>query len=365
MKPTEKLRVLLGSRSYTVQIGPGQIHHLAEAYCGKGPKIAVIISDKKLISARKTLKNALTQNHWKFIEIAVQAGESLKDLTQLLPIYEELTRIKASRDTVLFALGGGTIGDAAGFVASTYMRGIPWVSIPTTLLAQVDSGVGGKTAVNHPAVKNLIGTFYQPKLVICDTDFLQTLTRRELVSGLGEVVKYALAFDPKLFSFIVDNKSALLALDPQVLTHAICRSLHWKCKKVSADEFDQKGIREALNLGHTFAHALESLTSYKTFQHGEAVIWGLRFALALSQVKNRISPSARRKYDHFLSELPVPALPQKLKIGDLIKKMKQDKKARNGKVKFVLISRHGELTSAVSIEDSHIRKAFALMKEFL
>ena len=348
-------------RSYDVRIGSGAIAEIGKWLRHRPSRQAVLISDSKLTQAREATRTALSGAGWKVHELVVEAGESLKDIKSIYPIYGELLKAGISRDSLLIALGGGTIGDAAGFVAATYLRGIDWVSLPTTLLAQVDSAVGGKTGINHAAGKNLIGAIYQPALVVCDTDFLKTLSPREIVSGFGEVLKYGLVFDPHFLKSSMTHSERFLSLEPKVLVQAIHRSLEWKCKVVSKDEQDRLGIREALNFGHTFGHALESATSYKKFRHGEAVIWGMRFALALSEVRGKMKAKVRLPLESFLKSLPVPPIPSKIKTAELFERMKKDKKVRGGKIHFVLLRESGRWVSDSGVTVADLNAAARLI----
>ena len=355
----------LGVRSYDIWIGPGaveEIPRLLKARKAVTSKRAFIIADERLKQARFRLKRALKRGGWEIEEIAVPAGEGFKEFRSLLPVYARLLELKADRASVIFALGGGSIGDAAGFVASTYMRGIPWVGVPTTLLAQVDSSVGGKTAINHSAGKNLIGTTYQPALVVCDTDFLKTLSRREIISGLGEMLKYGIIFDPGFLSSLMKSWRRFLKGDSKALTESIRKALDWKCRIVSKDEQDRKGIREALNFGHTFGHALEAATRFSRFQHGEAIIWGMRFAIALSVVRGKLTSASRIETDRFLSSLPVPSIPRSLRPDSLFDLMKKDKKIQAGKVRFVLLSRIGKTVPDREVSRADLNAAFRLMQ---
>lgn len=357
----------LKDRLYEIQIGAGIVSKL-EQFLKKHPdrfasRRAFVISDVSLTQARSALQNALTRAGWEFHEFPVQAGEGLKELSSVIPLYGELMKARAGRDSVIFALGGGSVGDAVGFVAATYLRGVAWVGVPTTLLAQVDSSVGGKTGVNHPQGKNLIGSFHQPGLVICDTDFLKTLNTREMISGFGEILKYGIAFDPQFYRFLEENQEAILNRDPDVLQKCIRVSLQWKAKMVVQDEWDRKGIREVLNLGHTFGHALEGITRYETYQHGEAVIWGLRFMLALSQVRRKLSASVSMKIDVLLARFPVPSLPADLSSDRLLEFMNQDKKVRQGRIHFVLLSRLGKTVSDSHVTEQDIRDAHEILNQ--
>lgn len=361
LKSLKPVRVSLGSRSYDVHVGAGVAKNLAR-FCAKADsKRAVLMSDARLKDHRATTKASLEAGGWTVSEIAVEAGENLKNLEQLYPIYGQMLKAGIDRSSTLFALGGGTIGDAAGFVASTYLRGISWVGLPTTLLAQVDSSIGGKTAVNHPEGKNLIGTFFQPSLVVCDTEFLKTLSRREMISGLGEAVKYGLTLDPKLLDFLKENWQSAVAGDAAIMGHIVRTSAAIKAKIVARDEFDKSGVREVLNFGHTFGHSLEKVTSYRDFQHGEAVIWGMRFALALSHIKRRLSARTWNDADNFLRSIEIPPLPR-VSAADFFAPMIHDKKAKEGKVRFVLLKKLGETVLDRKIEPADLHKAFELLE---
>ncbi len=349
---------------HPIYIGAGVIDRLPKFIRSRKSRKVVLIADRRLKSARQELRRLLA-NEFELSEIAVDAGEGFKDIESVYPIYGELLNCKADRDTLILALGGGSIGDAAGFIASTYLRGIDWVGLPTTLLAQVDSSIGGKTGINHREGKNLIGTFHQPKLVICDTQFLNTLGKREITSGLGEVIKYSLTFDPRFFSSLVKNLSELQKLQKKPIQSAIEKSLAWKCKAVMKDEFDRTGVREVLNFGHTFGHALESVTQYERYQHGEAVIWGMRFALALSVQRGHLKPKEHDLMDGLLARLPVPALPKGIASPIYFQAMKKDKKSSQNRVRFVLLDRLGHSISDSGVTESDLQSAFDLLMKKL
>jgi 3-dehydroquinate synthase len=360
-----KVRLPLGPRSHEIHIGPGAIGSIGRWLPSLKLRRAFIIADQKLDQARQELVASLKKANWEVTEILVHAGEDLKDFKNVYPLYGELLKGRANRDSVLFALGGGSVGDAASFVASTYLRGIPWVSVPTTLLGQVDSGVGGKTGINHSIGKNLIGSFHQPILVVCDTNVLSTLSQREIMSGLGEMIKYGIALDSGFFNLLNKNRDKVLKLDPDFLTYAIQRCVLWKAKIVAKDELDRKGLREVLNFGHTFAHALESATQYRVFQHGEAVIWGMRFALALSEVRKKISLKKRKEIDQFLCRLEVPLVPSQVEPDEIFRLMGQDKKVRNKKIHFVLLKELGKTLSDANVKAAELRKAYHILQSEL
>jgi 3-dehydroquinate synthase len=356
----KKIKLDLGEHSSSIFIGKNSVDVLSDL---AGHTKIFIISDERLTSARKVLIRKLNRTKIPVFEIPVRAGEELKSIKSIYPLYGELLKLKADRKSLIVALGGGSVGDAVGFVASTYMRGISWIGVPTTLLAQVDSSVGGKTGINHEVGKNLIGSFYQPSRVICDTNFLKTLSEREIISGLGEIVKYSLTFDKKFFKYLEKNLSSLLKLKPDATLHAIKTSLVWKCKAVEKDERDLCGVREVLNFGHTFGHALESITGYKKYQHGEAVIWGMRFALCLSEVRGHLSQGHRERALGLVNLMHVPALPKNLDFERVCELMKKDKKAEGDKIRFVLLNQIGKSLSDHSVTKNDLTKAYKLMKE--
>ena len=354
--------VELGERTYPVYVGSGIVGKLGRYLRTEKTKNAYIISDRSLKKIRASVVQALETSGWQVHEIAVEAGESFKDFSSIYPLYGELLKAKADRNAVLFAVGGGSIGDAAGFVASTYLRGIKWVGLPTTLLAQVDSSVGGKTAVNHASGKNLIGTFHQPSLVVCDTDFLSSLKDSEIVSGLGEVFKYGFIYDRKFLEFTESSVERALHGDQKLLSRLVNDSLKWKARAVSRDEFDRKGVREALNFGHTFGHALESVTKFEVFQHGEAVIWGMRFAIALSHVRGWMNLKHYQAAKASLDRVHVPSLPRSKSTAAYLKPMSHDKKMRNGRLQFVLLREAGRVVSDSEVQPADLVKAFNLMR---
>jgi 3-dehydroquinate synthase len=256
----------------------------------------------------------------------------------------------------LIALGGGTIGDAAGFAAATYYRGIPVVQIPTTLLAQVDSAIGGKTAVNHPLGKNAIGAFHQPSLVVADVDLLETLPKRDFLSGMAEVVKYGLVFSPSLMKRLDASWDRLLARDPRALEAIVAECVAWKVRVVAEDERDLSGRRELLNFGHTLGHALETATEYRAFRHGEAVAWGMLTACALSFGRGWMRTSGRRSM-HLLSRLEPPRWPRTLRRAAVVAALASDKKVRGGKNVFVLLKEAGRPIRANDVTRAEIDAA--------
>jgi 3-dehydroquinate synthase len=359
----KKLHLSLSGDRREIWIGSGVAQNAGDRLFKKGEgKTGFILADSRLKVQATKLSHHLKKSGWKVDCFCVESTENLKSFESVFPIYEKLLRWGADRKTVIFALGGGVIGDVAGFIAGTYLRGIPWVGVPSTLLAQVDSSIGGKTAINHPVGKNLIGVFHQPTRVLCDLDFLKTLPDREMISGLGEMLKYGLIFDPKFYLFLKKNWKKTLEKDFSVLEKTITQCLAWKAKVVEQDEFDQNGTREVLNFGHTIGHALEAETGYGYFRHGEAVIYGMRAACYLSVLCGHLSQSVFEEIDQFLKSLPVPPIPQSILDQDLFDRLKWDKKARQGKVRFVLLKNLGQPTLDRSVQPGQIRKALEFLR---
>jgi 3-dehydroquinate synthase len=298
---------------------------------------------------------------WETHLVRVPATEGFKDFGKIYPLYSELLRAGADRHTVLFALGGGVIGDAAGFLAGTYMRGLRWVGLPTTLLAQVDSSIGGKTGVNHASGKNLIGVFHQPSLVACDLDYLKTLPERERVSGLGEMIKYGLIYDAPFYAWLEKHWESIVSGESRKLEEAVARCARWKARAVTRDERDLAGVREVLNFGHTVGHALEGATKYATFRHGEAIILGMRAATRLSVDRGHLKPTIGARIESFLGSLPAPKVPARVTPARLLGFVRKDKKAKAGKVRFVLLRAVGKTRLDRGVRDDQILDACRLI----
>jgi 3-dehydroquinate synthase len=306
---------------------------------------ALIVTNTKvapLYLAR--LRDALRGRHENLHEVVLPDGESFKTWETLNVIFDALLSRASDRKTTLYALGGGVIGDMTGFAAASYMRGVPFVQVPTTLLAQVDSSVGGKTAINHPMGKNMIGAFYQPLRVLCDLDALKTLPARELSAGLAEVIKYGPIHDMDFLSWIEARMADLLAREPKALAYAVKRSCEIKAQVVGADE-RESGVRAILNFGHTFGHAIEAGLGYGQWLHGEAVGCGMIMAAHLSCELGLIEESFVQRLTRIVSAagLPVvgPRLDNQDNAGRYLDLMRVDKKAEQGEIKFVLIQGPG------------------------
>lgn len=340
-----QVQIKLGERSYPIVIGPkifgdsATYGHLPQA------ETALIVSNTAVAPLyAQQLQAALKGRYKRVLLTVLPDGEVHKDWQTLQLIFDVLLENGCDRKTVLFALGGGVVGDMTGFAAASYMRGVPFVQVPTTLLAQVDSSVGGKTAINHPLGKNMIGAFYQPQLVVCDLDVLKTLPDRELSAGLAEVIKYGPIADPDFLDWIEANMDALLARDPVALAHAVKRSCEIKAWVVGQDE-RELGLRAILNFGHTFGHAIESGLGYGEWLHGEGVGCGMVMAARLSQRLGLVDSAFVERLVRLvaLAGLPVkgPVLSHEDNAGRYLELMRVDKKSEAGEIRFVLMEGPG------------------------
>ncbi|MBQ0920231.1 3-dehydroquinate synthase [Hydrogenophaga aromaticivorans] len=339
------VEIHLGERSYNIVIGGGLLGSL-DSYAGlPHAKTALIVTNETVAPLYlQTLANALKGQYPVVGQVVLPDGEVYKTWATLNLIFDALLEQGCDRRTVLFALGGGVVGDMTGFAAASYMRGVPFVQVPTTLLAQVDSSVGGKTGINHPLGKNMIGAFYQPQRVICDLDTLKTLPERELSAGLAEVIKYGPIGDAVFLDWIESNLDKLRARDPVALAFAIRRSCEIKAHVVGADE-REAGLRAILNFGHTFGHAIEAGMGYGQWLHGEAVGCGMVMAARLSQRLGLIDAAYVDRLTRLIERagLPVvaPVLDALDNAGRYLALMRVDKKAEAGEIKFVLIDGSG------------------------
>jgi 3-dehydroquinate synthase len=338
----QTLNVALGDRSYPIHIGAGLLAR-AELIAERLPKKKAVIITNVTVAPHylAPLTQALEAHGVEIVPITLPDGEQHKSWDTLNHIFDVLLERRCERGTTLIALGGGVVGDLAGFAAATYMRGVPFIQIPTTLLAQVDSAVGGKTAINHPLGKNMIGAFYQPRVVIADTDTLATLPPRELAAGLAEVIKYGLIHDPAFLEWLEKNMPRLVKREAEPLVHAIERSCAIKAEIVAKDERDD-GLRALLNLGHTFGHAIEAGTGYGTWLHGEAVGAGMALAARLSRKLGLINEADVRRVDAILKAAGLPLAAPALGLERYLELMGHDKKVEGGRNRFVLLKRIGE-----------------------
>jgi 3-dehydroquinate synthase len=351
--------VELGARSYPVCIGAGLL--------GDGALLRRLLGSGQVL----VVTNGVVAEHWlepvlhaldgteNTASLVLPDGESTKTLESMQRIVTELLTLKYGRDACLVALGGGVIGDLTGFAAACYQRGIGFVQLPTTLLAQVDSAVGGKTAVNHELGKNMIGAFHQPRGVISDIDTLRTLPPRELRAGLAEIIKYGLISDAEFFAWLENSVEDLLALRPEALLHAIARSCAIKSAVVAADERED-GLRAILNFGHTFGHALETAQNYRDWLHGEAVAVGMLMAAELSRTRGGVIAADVDRIRALLRRAGLPVqLPTGLPAASLLEAMSVDKKARAGRLRFVLLRGIGRAEISADCRADEITAAVA------
>ncbi|HWZ72562.1 MAG TPA: 3-dehydroquinate synthase [Casimicrobiaceae bacterium] len=353
--PTRTLVVALAERSYPIHIGAALLNGIGELLPATRSARAVIVTNPVVAAHHlDPLQKGLERAGMRYDVIVVPDGEAHKDWAALYQIHTRLLELKAERSTMLIALGGGVIGDLAGFAAATYQRGMPLVQIPTTLLAQVDSSVGGKTAVNHPLGKNMIGAFYQPVAVIIDTATLASLPAREYVSGLAEVVKYGAIRCAELFAWLEESMEALLARDEDAMAHAVVESCRIKAEIVAVDE-RETGERALLNFGHTFGHAIEVGTGYGTWLHGEAVAAGMVLAAELSL---RISGLPRADHNRLQSLLARAGLPTRappLGVERYLELISRDKKVEASVMRFILLEALGRATIGTDVADEDLR----------
>ena len=348
------LQVALGERGYPIHIGRGllaQAHALVGAMAGR----RVVIVSNPLVAAHHLarLREGLAAGGIASEVVLVPDGEAHKSWPTLQDLVTRLLELKADRGTALVALGGGVVGDLAGFAAAVYQRGIPFVQVPTTLLAQVDSSVGGKTGINHPLGKNMIGAFHQPSAVLIDTDCLATLPPRELAAGLAEVVKHGAIRDAAFFEWLERSTAALLVRDADALAHAIYESCRIKAEVVAADE-RETGDRALLNFGHTFGHAIETATGYGTWLHGEAVGAGMVLAARLSERVLGLPAGDTSRLRTVLAAMKVPLVPPVLPLPRWLELMQRDKKAVAGRLRFVLLEALGRARIVADVPEADV-----------
>ena len=352
------LEVRLGERSYPIHIGPGLAGEAAlYAPHVAGRRAAIVTSATVAGLHVPAVEQALAQAGATTMRIVLPDGEANKNWQTLDRIFEELLRAHADRRTVLVAVGGGVVGDMAGFAAATYQRGVACLQVPTTLLAQVDSSVGGKTAINHPLGKNMIGAFHQPVAVIADTDLLATLPERELCAGLAEVLKYGAIADVAFLSWIEDNAQALRRRDPGALAHAIRRSCEIKAQIVAQDE-REAGVRALLNFGHTFGHAIETASGYGNWLHGEAVATGMVMAARFSARTGRIDGDAADRLAAAVERLGLPVTPPRIDVNTWLELMGRDKKNVDGRITLILLE---DLGRAAVVKDAPVGELEAFL----
>jgi 3-dehydroquinate synthase len=355
----QTIHVALGERTYPIHIGSsllGQaellLPHLAR------PRVAVISNERVAPLYLSRLSALLQSAGVAVLPIVLPDGEQHKNWETLNRIFDALLQSRCDRKTTLIALGGGVIGDLAGFAAATYQRGVPYLQIPTTLLSQVDSSVGGKTGINHPLGKNMIGAFYQPQVVIADTDTLTTLPSREFSAGLAEVIKYGLIRDLPFLEWLERQMDTLMARDPAALSEAIARSCVNKAEIVAQDE-RESGVRALLNFGHTFGHAIEAATGYGTWLHGEAVAAGMVLAARLSARLGYVGEAEVERIGSLLTRARLPTAAPEIAVDRFLQLMAVDKKVDAGKIRFVLLRSVGEAFVTGEVPESLLREILA------
>jgi 3-dehydroquinate synthase len=351
----ESLRVALGERSYPIYIGAGLLDR-AELYRPhlSGGSAAIVTNEVVAPLYLARVRQAL--HGVRLTEVIVPDGEQAKSWPTLERIFDALLEARCGRDTLLVALGGGVVGDLAGFAAAVYQRGMPFLQVPTTLLAQVDSSVGGKTAINHARGKNMIGAFHQPQAVISDVAALDSLPDRELRAGLAEVIKHGLALDLAFVEWLEANIDKLLARDAQALTAAVRRCCELKAGVVAADE-RESGVRALLNFGHTFGHAIEAGAGYGAWLHGEAIGAGMVMAAQLSKGLGLVRDSDVARVRRLVSRAGLPTRGPTLEPQELMALMAVDKKAAQGKLRFVVLEQIGRAALRGSVDDAAVRAA--------
>ena len=332
----ENIKVELGERSYQITLGAGILDTVG-SLCrglGLGGTAAVVSNTTVAPLYYQAVRASLEGAGYRVILVSLPDGEGYKNSATLDLIYDGLVEASLDRGSFILALGGGVIGDMAGFAAASYLRGIPFVQLPTTLLSQVDSSVGGKTGINHPKGKNLIGAFYQPRAVLIDVATLDTLPEREYRSGLGEIIKYGAVLDADFFSFLEENAAKLLARDKQALIHAVGRSCAIKARVVETDE-REGGVRAVLNYGHTIGHAVETLTGYTRYLHGEAVAIGMVQSAVVSQSMGFCSQADRERIESLLGKLGLPMELPEFPATAYAEALSHDKKVRDSGLLFI------------------------------
>jgi 3-dehydroquinate synthase len=357
--------VALAQRSYPIHIGADALGKLSTLPSIQAASSLVLVTNhtvqalygEAVIVALQPMGKALTV-------VTLPDGEAYKTAKQLDTIYTAMLQARCDRKCVIVALGGGVVGDVAGYAAATYMRGIAFVQVPTTLLAQVDSSVGGKTAVNHPLGKNMIGAFYQPQAVLADSAVLKTLPAREIAAGLAEVIKYGCIVDAPFFAWLESNIVALNALDSGAIAHAVQRSCELKAEVVAQDETESsdKNIRALLNFGHTFGHAFESVLGYGTWLHGEAVGFGMICAAMLSRELGLIEQAQVQRITALVAATHLPtAWPSQVSVDAAIAAMQIDKKTEHGTLKFIVLDDIGRC-HVRSVDEAVVRRVIALLQ---
>ncbi|MFM1788067.1 MAG: bifunctional protein : 3-dehydroquinate synthase [Pseudomonadota bacterium] len=357
------VQVGLADRSYPIWVGEGLLDQakvwrqaLGPGRSGRPGRVVVVSHEVVMPLYGHQVLAALADLGCQTSQVVLPDGESHKDMTSLMKIFDHLMAEHVDRSATVVALGGGVIGDMAGFAAACYQRGVDFVQVPTTLLSQVDSSVGGKTAINHPLGKNMIGAFYQPRAVIIDMLVLRTLPAREVSAGLAEIIKYGCILDADFFSWLEANMSALVAKDSAALAYAIERSCQLKAGVVSADERESSGQRALLNFGHTFGHAIEAGMGYGSWLHGEAVGCGMAMAALLSSQLGQLDTPSFKRVINLIHQAGLPLTPPGWPAQDYLDWMAHDKKSSGGAIRYILLKGLGQ-SELKAVDDALVRKA--------
>jgi len=355
------VRVNLGQRSYNIHIGEGLLGRIGSFLKGRGYSNKVLLVSNPTVSGlyEDMVRESLNTSGFETVRGIIGDGEQFKNLATVSQLYDLALEAQLDRHCPVVALGGGVVGDVAGFVAATYLRGVPFIQVPTTLMAQVDSSVGGKVGVNHPKGKNIIGAFYQPQLVLADVATLQTLPARQIAAGLAEVIKYGAIKDENFFTWLENNMSKLLLGNKDVMIQAVEVSCRIKANVVEEDE-RENGLRAILNFGHTIGHALETLTEYRTFTHGEAIAIGMVAASNLAQLEGLLAPVDCQRIVNLIRSAGLPVeIPAGFAVEQIMENLKHDKKIKNGRLTLVLLERIGQYCLRRDIPEEDIKKVVA------
>ncbi|OCL26934.1 3-dehydroquinate synthase [Orenia metallireducens] len=353
----EQLRVDLGERSYDIKVGYDILSKVGEYLkeLNLGSKVLIITNELVDSLYGREVEQAVEEAGFEVNIAKIGDGEKYKSLDTARELYDQAVEANLDRSSTIVALGGGVVGDIAGFIASTYMRGVNFVQIPTTVLSQVDSSVGGKVAVNHPQGKNLIGAFYQPKLVVADIKVLKTLEERQLKAGLAEVIKYGVIWDEEFFNFLANNRNKILGLDTNTMEYLLKRCCEIKAEVVARDE-RELGLRAILNYGHTIGHALEAVTDYQRFVHGEGVAIGMVAAAKLANKIGILNGTDVEKQEELIKEFGLPVSFEGLNIESIMKALAKDKKVKDGMVRFILAEEIGQVVIKSDLPHNIIRE---------
>lgn len=354
----ETVTVSLGDRSYPIYIGHDLFHLVPQALKENNIRgtIGVITDNNVAELYLSSLTASLTEAGFTSVTHVLPAGEESKRLVRIEEICGTFLEGRLDRASAIIALGGGVAGDIAGFAAACFMRGIPFIQVPTTIVAQVDSSVGGKTAVNHPAGKNTIGVFHQPRGVVIDMTVLKTLPHRELCAGCAEIIKHGVILDADLFNYMEEQAPAILACDLKALEYPVARSCEIKSAIVAEDE-QEHGVRALLNFGHTFGHAIETVSNYSLFLHGEAVALGMCAAAELGRLLGQVDLSFIERLRKCCAAYSLPVFWSELPVSEALEAMKKDKKARAGTLKFIVPRDFGDVEQRTDITEDLARRA--------